>query len=242
MTDIFDPIDTPDIDPDKDYLSEYVGEGKKFKDVQALAKAKAAADAHIRKLEAEAATAREQLQNSKTIEDFVNQMRTQTANRQDGDNQPFENGQGKPPAPVIADNLDEVISKKLSDARLREKLQDNQDYVKAQLQQKFGDRYVDRVLQVASTLDMTKEEMSVLAAEKPKAFLKLVDDHSTPPRDGVAPPTNRFNAQGIQTNGARTWSYYENLKKSDRKLYNSQRIQSEMHREAMKQGAAFFDK
>lgn len=239
MTDIFDPIETPDVDPNKDYLNEFVGEGKKFRDVQALARGKAAADAHIRKLEAEAAVAREAMQNSKTIEDFVNQMRSQSATRQDGDNQPFENGQGKPPAPVISDNLDEVISQKLSEARMKEKLQANQDFVKEQLQQKFGDNYVDKVLQVAGQFDMTKEEMSILAAQKPKAFLKLIDDSQQTPRSNVSPPDNRMNSFGNPTNGVKTYSYYQNLRRSDPKAY--QRAQPEMHREALKQGAAFFD-
>jgi hypothetical protein len=58
----------------------------------------------------------------------------------------------------------------------------------------------------------------------------------------VTPPSSRWSPSDGNPSGLKTWSYYQNLKKSDPKIYNSARLQQEMHREAMKQGAAFFDK
>lgn len=244
MADFFGETDDNEVDPNKDYLAELVGEGKKFKDERELARAKAEADAHIRRIEAENQAFREKLQQAKSVEELMDQLKIQQPiQRQDPPNHGGENVPGNAGTSVSAEDLDKLITEKLTAKQQADQAKANQNWVLAQLQQRFGSEYGKRVQQVAADLGLSKEDMSALASEKPKAFMKLVDDNQPQqPQRGFSPPDTRVNTQaGNQPSGVRNYAFYQALKKSDPKLYQSARVQTEMHREAIKQGAAFFD-
>ena len=245
MADFFgDEQETIEIDPNKDYFAEYVGEGKKFKDERELARAKAEADAHIARVEAENAKFRDEMQQSKTIQDFMDQMKSQSSNRQEPGNHPGENETGNAGTSVSPEDLDKLINEKLTERQKVERSQTNQTWVMQQLQAKFGREYGQRVSAAAAELGMSKEEMTLLASEKPKAFLRLVDDHqpSAPQQGNFSPPNSRVNTQVDNSqSGVRKYAYYRNLRKQDPRLYQSARVQAEMHHNAYKQGAAFFE-
>src|SRR5689334_15076479 len=77
MTDsLFDTLNAlPEIDPAKDYTLELIGEGKKYKDAQAAARALLEKDNFIQRLQAENAEARKQLQQGSKIDEFLDKMK-----------------------------------------------------------------------------------------------------------------------------------------------------------------------
>lgn len=235
--------DDETIDPNRDYLSEYVGEGKKFASAKELARAKAESDAHIARIEAENKAYREKMMQSKSVEDLMDQINERlSTNRQDPPNHGGENEPEKTGTSVSPDDLDAMISEKLTQKQKADQEKANTNWVMSQLQQKYGADYGKRVQAAAQDLGMTKEDMTLLAAQKPKAFMKLVtDSQPTGNQRTFNTPDNRVNTQVGNTSGVKNYAYYRNLRKSDPKTYQSARIQDEMHREAIKQGAAFFE-
>src|SRR5258707_15291312 len=84
MTDILDETSLQTPDPDKDYYSEYVGEGKKFKTKEDLGKSKFIGDNYIQILEKRLDASRQeymdlnQQYNARAkIEELLNQMAVQ---------------------------------------------------------------------------------------------------------------------------------------------------------------------
>lgn len=242
MADYFQDDDQDQgVDPNKDYLSEYVGEGRKFRDTKELARAKAEADAHIARVEAENQAFREKLQQTKSIEELMTELDERANRRPEGGNHTPEPA----PAPaesISADDLDRMLEEKLTKRQKEDRAKQNETWVMQQLTNKFGQNYGERVRAVAAELGLSKDDVTNLAREKPKAFLKIVDDNQPQGQRGnFSPPNNRVNTQADGPSGAKNYAYYRNLRKEDPKLYQSARVQQEMHREAMKQGAAFYD-
>ena len=229
------------VDPNKDYLSEYVGEGRKFRDTKELARAKAEADMHISRIEAENQAYRERLQQTKSLEELMDQINERGNRRPDVGNPPTEPA----PAPaesISADDLDRMLEEKLTKRQKEDRAKTNEAWVLQQLTNKFGQNYGERVRAAAAELGLTKEDVTALAREKPKAFLKLVDDNQPAgPQGNYSPPSSRVNTQVPGPSGARNYKFYSTMRKQDPKTYNSASVQQEMHREAIKQGAAFYD-
>lgn len=243
MAELFGENDDQGIDPNKDYLTEYVGEGKKFASAAELARAKAESDAHIARIEAENKVFREKMMQSKSVEDLMDQINARlSTNRQDPPNHGGENDPEKTGTSVSPEDLDRIITEKMTAKQKADQEKTNTNWVMSQLQQKYGAEFGKRVQAAATDLGMSKEDMSLLAAQKPKAFMKLVtDNQSQGNQRDFTPPSNRVNTQVENHSGTKNYAYYRNLRKSDPKLYQTSRVQAEMHREAIKQGAAFFD-
>lgn len=243
MADIFNDGDDTTIDPNRDYLSEYVGEGKKFADAKELARAKAESDAHIARIEAENKEYRERMMQSRSVEDLMDQINERlSTNRQDppnhgGDNEPNQTGTS-----VSPEDLDRIITEKMTAKQKADQEKANQLWVMQQLQKKYGAEFGRRVQEAAAELAMTKDEMNALASQKPKAFMKLVSDNQAPTsQPSFSPPNSRLNTQVESNSGEKNYAYYRKMRNENPKLYKSTRVQAEMHREAIKQGAAFFD-
>ena len=69
-----DVANLPVVDPNKNYLEELVGEGKKFKDPVALARSKVESDRHIAKLESELKAIRTDMNSRLSLEDLVTKL------------------------------------------------------------------------------------------------------------------------------------------------------------------------
>lgn len=252
MTDIFeqevqDQEEAPQIDPDKDYFSELVGDGKKYRDERALARAAAEKEAHIQRLERENAEYREKVQHSKTVEEIMDQLRSdRQAHRQEEDNQVSENGSEKVAdnsgANLKPDDIEELLERKLQERTTQEQRARNSQWVRQQLEQKYGPGYQDHLLKMGQSLEMSREDLAEMAASRPRAFMQLVNAPRGSDAPTSAPPNTSVNTSATPSGPAgKTYSYYQKMKRENPAVYESARIQAEMHQEAIKQGAAFFD-
>lgn len=219
---------TPQANP----LDELVGPGKKFATVDELAKSYTHGQNHISTLEAEAAQWREGLQSQ------VEAQRQQAL-------------QNPPPASSNVQredetNLDDRIRNAIEETRQQEKLTNNVNDVSTKLVSVYGDpQKANQAMQLkAAELDMSIEDLMEQAAKSPKAFFALVGlndvaRQAPAPRGNVNPAAlNTLNPSGQAAAG--TYGYYEQLRKENPRLYNSPKIQLQMHKEAMEKGEAFF--
>lgn len=245
---------TAQVDPQKDYYTELVGEGKKFKDAQALARSVAEKDSvFIPQLQLELRKAREDIvrlseraqvnQRLETIQELLAR---------------------KPEAPVPqANQPSEPVSPDLSDERFnalldaRDQKRSREDNIKeAQkiLKNAFGTEVKTKVEDMATKLGVGIEFLNGVAADKPAVFYELMGispdgvKHAAPgpTLDGVtfAPPRNRVNSDSFKPNltSDRTETYYENMRLSEPKKYHTRDMQWQEHNDAIRLGEAFFDK
>lgn len=240
---LFTEPETPGIDQTKNYLQDLVGEGKKFKDSEALAKGKLESDQFIERLKAEQAELRKELDTRIKYEEFLAKL--ETAEKPSGT--PGIQTPSEPVVPpVVNTNTEEDLSTKV-DAIVakREALQKqaaNLDQVKQELIKKFGPNYAQTIAGQAKVLGLSQKELDGMAAQSPKAFLKLfgAEDKKI---ETFNPPKTQVNAQTFTpaSGEQKTMKYYRELKAKDPRAFFDPTIANEMHDQAKRLGEAFFD-
>lgn len=247
MSDVF-ASQTPAIDPAKDYLPDLVGEGKKYATPADLARAVLHKDLFINKLEDETKELRGELNTRMKMEEFVDKM-SSLEKPALVTNQEQDRSQSVEP-PQVATVKPEDVSKTV-DAILAERERVGQEKrnlldVQARLTEHFGDRASQVVDDKASKLGLGKEFLKNLAATQPKAFYAILG-LDTPPRQAENPASglrSQVNSDAFRPDvrGEKTQTYYDKLRQTDKAKYFSQEVQVEMHKQAVKLGADFFDK
>ena len=240
--------DATTIDPEKNYLEELVGEGKKFKTEADLARAKAESDAFIEKLQRENKTLRENQKSTSTLEEIVNQLREDrekqiesTRNHQDP---PAESRD--PPQTITQEQIEALLDRKLTETisvRDRERTQtQNLSAVEEIASKVFGPNFRQELDRRRQALGLGSDFLTNLAKEQPKAFLKLLDINETSSVDtrSAAPPVNQRPGSGTSPSGQKNWRYYQNLRRTDEKAYQSPSVQMEMFKALQEQGDDFY--
>jgi hypothetical protein len=245
MTLFSDQDDAPVIDPNKDYYSEFVGDDKKYKDNQAVGRALAEKDAFIERLKAETSGLRTELQTRLKLEEVVDRISSskspsseQTQNAPEPDN--------SKPADITPDKVKELVAQTINETSLATQKKRNVAFVESKLQEAFGPTYNRTIKDQAQKMGVGEEFLKSLAADQPQAFLKLFDVVPRQETNSTAAnaPRSEINTEGLgprHNDGVKRKSFYENLRRKDPKTYWSVAVQSEEHKEALKQGASFFD-
>lgn len=248
MTSILDTLDPnykPDfpepVDPEKDYFSELVGEGKKYKTERDLARAVMEKESLIQRQTRERLELLDDLKASratKNMEELLDQMKELRAPQtpSNDDNQIRE--------PVVQGKALTLEDVKRS---LREEQEVNTRKSNAQTVQKklhsfFGENYVSKVEDVASQYNVDPSFLDDLAQKNPTAFYKLMGMEEQRPQGSsildTAPRSSRMTTPSSPSR--KNWAYYEDMRKKDVLRYNSISTQNEMHSEAQKQLEHFY--
>jgi YesN/AraC family two-component response regulator len=238
--------DLPHVDPNKNYVEELVGESKKFKTVEELARGKYEADQFIERLKQEQAALREELNSRKRLEEVADLLSSQQKN-QSIEGQPPARDDGDKNTALTPEQLEKMLEERLTKREQQQVRDKNINTVKEKLTEAFGQNYAAKLQQEANALGVSKEYLTNLAAESPSAFFRLVGlDASTKQQQGnlFSPPASSVNQAAFAPNvtGERTMSYYDKLKNDDPRTYWSPKVQNEMHRDAQRLGAKFFDR
>jgi hypothetical protein len=222
----------PQLDDNKDYLVDLVGEGKKFKDAQALAKGKWFADQQIEiqnkrmdQLRADYLQLKADYDARAKLEEYLDKLQDKTLTQQTQANETTHNVRTETNAPAIKP---EDIDARFKALRSEEKAQSNLDTVMAKLQEQYADNWQTVLKNKTQELDLTEDEVNAMARRSPKLFFKTMDldqpraqqPNQTPPRSDA-----RFVPQGAPK---KTWSYYQELYKKNPKLYYDPKMTQEM--------------
>ena len=238
------PFDADTIQPDDNNevtvtLEDLVGEGRKYKDPNELAKAYNHADAYINSLKAKDAEKEAEL---KVLRDLVNARSDKTSNPND---QQQQQPRQEPPvvdAPQTPQvDLNELVRKELDSARAEERRAANVNKAAEVASAHFGNaaKAQEAIRRRAEELGVGVEWLQNSAAQSPNAFFATM---------GINPAARPTNTPGynpdVNVNGGRgskrNMSYYENIRKQDVKLYNSAEIRKQMMEDARELGSEFF--
>lgn len=249
MNDLFQtPTDLPSIDPNKKYLDEYVGEGRKFKDPEELAKSKFHADTYIPILERrldqerlEREAMKKEFETRANLEEIVQRL----IQKQQVTTTPLTTSESKVEPMVTAPSLDvskldELVSTKINQWDIEKRQKTNVDTVRGKLQERFGSNFAEVLKAKAEELNVSPTFLNSLAKDHPTVLYKTLGlDENVQPVNINAPSTSqRFTPKGEQK---RTWSYYQEMRKNNKDLYDNPRTALQMQRDAIEQGDAFQD-
>lgn len=215
---------------------QLVGEGKKYKTPDDLAKAKLHADTHIERLTQELEALRTDLNTRITLEEFMTKVSSPN------NVAPVVDPTPSTVAPANADNLTAEKVQEILDQRDAQKTRAaNTEYVKNELSKKFGGDYLNNLNAKTQELGLTPAQVQTMAATAPKALLALFGTTAAPvPPGRTAPPTSAYDPnRGPQVSNDRDAQFYKKLLKENPREYWSRETQIRMHDDAMRLGANF---
>jgi hypothetical protein len=235
MTDIFNN-DTPKLD-------QFVGEGKKYSDSDAVAKALVEKDTFIQRLLDEKRQLEADFKAAQNLQAYNDRIAALEARAQ------VERVEPTPPtnAPSTPtpSGVDEATVQRLIEQReASQKRTRNLLEVKDKLTEVFGDDYPTRVKAQAQALGIDMAKLNELAAETPSAFYALIGLDRPAQRAGdVAPPATQVNsASQFNANvGKKNNKYYSELRRTKPNEYYTPRIAMEEFNELKRQGPAFYE-
>lgn len=253
MTNLFEPPHaTPENNSNDNPLEALVGEGKKFKTPEDLAKAKMESDRFIDQLKGELAGIRQELSTRQTLEQLIDKFGSKRDHDTDhGNNQNSNGGDGDNNVKSLTEeDINRMVEEKLSNAERTRVHNSNIETVRKALVESFGSDYVTHLKAKADELGVTEEYLQSMAKETPKAFLKLVEADKASGASRVAnslfsPPSGlpspARSPSGFSPTGTPKKSFYDELKKKNPSEYWSPAVQNKMHKDAIALGESFFD-
>lgn len=222
-----------------------VGDQKKFRSPEELARGKYESDLYIKTLEkrldemrADYLQAREENMAKAKLEDLIDQI----SKRQESPSS-YEPPAKEDKMPFDPNQIESLVETHIGKYETQRQEQANFNMVKEKLKERYGIRYQDHLKEHIDDLGLTQDYVNDLAKKSPKALLKTLGLDEAPQRDPFQAPvrssqrTDSFAPKTLQ----RTWSYYQNLKKTDPKLYSNPKTTIQMHKDYAELGAKFED-
>jgi len=210
-----------------------VGEGKKFKTIEDLAKGKLEADAYIEQLKAQNAALQKDASERELLETLVARLENGTehnsSNQSNLSNDPSD--QQTTSTPNIPD-IDSIVERKLSEIESKRIRVSNLEKFKAESRKVLGDTWETTLKGQMERLGLDEATLVTIATKSPEAALKALG--YTASESFVRPINSAIQAQtGVGNGNIRNFAYYENMRKTNPKAYNTAATQSEIHKAAL---------
>jgi len=247
MTELFNvEDDTLKIDENKNYFEELVGEGKKFKDEQALARAKAESDAYIRTLIAsqdemrnEMKKLRDEVTAKAKLEDLIDRMQNNQNNSSNDDTDVKEENKPLFDPKAVENRMYEIIA----EGKRKELEQQNYDTVVGKLQEKYGENFQPYLKQKVKELGLTDESVINMAKTMPQVLIRSLDlDKPVQQSNGFSSPRSSVRTDNFSYSDGpkRDWAYYQKVRKENPELYHSPKFTVQRHKDVQEMGERAF--
>lgn len=247
---LFNTQTPPSVDPNKNYLEELVGEGKKFKTVEDLARGKYEADMHValknRQLDdltKDYSKLREDYNATPKLQEVLDQLlaaKDTSSNNNTQMNEDTRNESAFDPS-----KLDSMVETKFQEIEAKRKAQENWNTVKDKLQEKLGERFPEILASQTQKLGLTADKVEELARTSPSAFFRLMGLDEVQSQDTFqSPPRTTQNATAFapSTNKSRKWSDWKSLQKTQPGLFSDPKAHNQMMADIKAIGEkAFYD-
>jgi hypothetical protein len=247
MTDIFNAATTADTttvdqvtQTTDSFVAQLVGEGKKFKDVESLAKGKLEADRHI----GEITKTLDELRAELAKQDYAKSLLEQMSKGSDaGAEQPSSNTtspSNTENTTQSASDIESLVEKVITAKEKNRTVSQNLSVVSEEMEKKFGDK-AGQILKSKSTeLGMSLDRLKEIAAESPTAFFQLIGVSAQRPQVATVTQSSVRSENFNPNSQDRDFDYYQKLRKENRSLYYSPKIQNMMLQDRDRLGSKFY--
>jgi hypothetical protein len=209
-----------------EFVAAIVGDGKKYKTVDDLAKAYVNADTFIEQLKAENRELKEKVTAAKTVDDVLERLQQQTVTHSD-------DSQSKPSGVGVAD-LTKLVEATVTGLETQKQRRENMLKADALMKEAFGEKAGQKFAEVAVTPELQKVYTDLAAAD-PIKFVSLFTGADAKPSTTTA-DTGGVNTtvsysstnQSSRVNQQGTKEYYDNVRRTKPALYYSQDFQLSM--------------
>lgn len=230
----------------ENFLSELVGEEKKFKSPEDLARGKWESDKYIKVLETRLDEMRNDFlavkKDSETKANLEALIDRLESNKTNTTQQTQANVEQRPV--IDPSELRSLVSAEMQLQTVAQQQQKNFDLVRSKLQERYGENFNSSVKQQIDTLGITQARLDEMARTEPMVLIKALGLDGPAQSRGYEPPvrsSQRSDNFAPTANAKRTWSYYQKLKQTDPKSYYDPKTNVAMHNDMMTLGKEFED-
>ncbi len=177
---------------------------------------------------------KEQQQTGAQLKDLLDRL-DKPIIQQDQNDTPVQTPPGIKP-----EDIDTRIAKALTDHQIKLQQDANFNAMQAKLKETFGSDYASSYKQRLDTLGLSREFADEIARSHPSVFVKTfgLDEVRQQSQQNLPRSSVRPNTFAPQTK-KRDWNYYQEMKKSDPRMYLDPKIAVQMHDDAIALGADF---
>ena len=238
-------IQTTESTPPQDSFVQKLVEakGENWKNPEVLAKGKLEADGYIQELETQLNSMREDLSKQDYAKTLLDQLQNKAAESTTANTVTPKNNIGDTSDGNTNPNLSEEDLKSLVERTLTERDKDsvvkqNLNLVNEEMEKSYGTDASAKIHDKAKELGLTIERMQEIAAESPTAFFNLIGE---PKKDFKPMVQGSVRTEGVnmQASSERDWSYYQNLRRDNRSLYYTPKIQRQLMEDKNRLGGKF---
>lgn len=231
--------------PQESYVAKLVeAKGENWKDPEVLAKGKLESDRYISELETQLAQMREDLSKQDYTKELLDRLQNKAAEPTTAKTaMPNDNDIGGTreentiSGPSEAD-LKSLVEKTLTEREKDNTVKQNLAFVDQELEKSFGTEARATVEKKAQELGISLQRMQEIAAESPNAFFSLIGE----PKKSFNPMVQgsvRTEGVNMQASTERNWQYYQKLRRENRNLYYTPKIQRQLMEDKGRLGDKF---
>lgn len=248
MTDIFNAATTAETTTEgqntqtnESFISQLVGEGKKFKDLEALAKGKLEADRHIGEITKTLDELRAELAKQDYAKSLLDTMSKGSETRAEQPPPITPSPSNTENTTQSASDIESLVEKVITEKEKNRTVSQNIAVVGEEMERQFGDKAGQILKSKSQELGMSIDRLKEIAAESPTAFFQLIGVNAqkkatmnTVTQSSVRSETFNSNSQD------RDFDYYQKIRKENRSLYYSPKIQNMMLQDRERLGSRFY--
>ena len=232
------------IPPQDSFLSKLVeAKGENWSNPEVLAKGKLEADSYIQTLETQLSHMREDLKKKEYQEEVLDQLQKKATDSTAVNNGVPNNNNSNADGENTTRNISEEDLKSLVEKTLTERDKDsvvkqNLRLVNEEMEKSYGTEATAKIQEKAQELGMSFERMQQIASESPNAFFNLIGE---PKKDFRPMVQGSVRTEGVnmQASSERDWNYYQNLRRDNRSLYYTPKVQRQLMEDKGRMGDRF---
>jgi len=225
------------------YLQKLVEtKGENWKDPEVLAKGKLEADGYIKNLEDQLGQMREDLKKqeyqAQILDQLQNKATESTAVKPEVSNNNGSTTEGNTNPTLSEEDLKSLVEQTLNQREIDSTVSNNLKLVDEELEKSYGTEAQAKIQEKAQELGMSMERIKEIAAESPNAFFALIGE----PKKTFSPMVQgsvRTEGVNMQASAERDWSYYQKLRRENRNLYYTPKIQRQLMEDKDRLGSKF---
>jgi hypothetical protein len=136
--------------------------------------------------------------------------------------------------------MEALILSKINESKSMDVQTANFKLVETKLRERYGDNFASILKDQQNTLRLSDDDINNLAKKSPEAFFRMMGLDNQKTEGFQTPPRSNQRADSFAPRQVkRDWNYYQELKKTNPRLYLDPKIAVQMHNDAIELGEAF---
>jgi type IV secretory pathway VirJ component len=236
---------TETTEPTESFVAKLVeAKGENWKDPEVLAKGKLESDRYISELEAQLNQLREDLKKEDYAEKILQEIRNKatesnTVNQSLPNNDTVGTAQDDTPQSSLSEeDLKSLVEKTLTEREMQSTVAQNLKVVDEELVKQYGTEAQKTIAKKSQELGISMDRMKEIASESPTAFFALIGEG----KKNFNPMVNssvRTEGVNLQPSTERDWNYYQKLRRENRDLYYTPKVQQQLMQDKLRLGEKF---